>query len=175
MTMTGRKLNLYLDEQGQLVITQEEREDLRALDESRNFTLDAPLNELVTARVEMIVSHVDAVIPREQVKTESGPVGTPPPVRELWPEQIAEELFRLPDPVTGELSPYLLSSLPVYREVATILCRMAVERMCPRAVRDCQTCRHDPKDGGDFHTEPCRTCNPTRMARGPYLSWAQKD
>jgi len=98
-----------------------------------------------------------------------------PPVRELWPEQIAEELFRLPDPVTGKHSPRVLSNLPIYREVATVLCRMAIERMGLRDVWDCRTCRHAPKDGEDFRKEPCRTCNPAREVRGPYLNWAQKD
>ena len=68
--MMGLDIHLYLDPAGYLVISSRERPDLTSLDATRDFTLEAPIDEAVTARVEFVVSEVDVDVPLPQVEPE---------------------------------------------------------------------------------------------------------
>lgn len=68
MPIIGQQINLYLDSDGALIITQAKRAGLRPLDASRGFRLNAPLEGVVTAEVEMIVSDVEVTLPADQLK-----------------------------------------------------------------------------------------------------------
>ena len=65
---TGRNINLYFDADGYLVITDEVRDDLTPFSNSQGFKLNAPLDDVVTADVTMIVGNVDLKIPPDQVR-----------------------------------------------------------------------------------------------------------
>jgi len=68
--MVGLDIGLYLDDDGRLVISSRDRPGLTRLDATRDFTLDAPLHEAVTARVQFVVSEVDVEVPLPQLEPE---------------------------------------------------------------------------------------------------------
>ena len=68
MAMIGQAIKLYFDELGNLVVTDKPREGLREFSSSSDFTIDAPLDGVVEARVRMAIGAVDLTIPPEQVK-----------------------------------------------------------------------------------------------------------
>ncbi|HUX17172.1 MAG TPA: hypothetical protein VMW52_11915 [Phycisphaerae bacterium] len=69
-TVTGFDLKLYVDAKGYLVISTRERPELFALDGTADFTLEAPLCEVVKAHVQFIVGEVDVDIPLAQIVAE---------------------------------------------------------------------------------------------------------
>lgn len=66
--MIGLDINLYLDAEGRLVITDKPAPGLKPLVQSRGFRLYAPLDDVVTADVEIIVGGVDVAVPLEQAR-----------------------------------------------------------------------------------------------------------
>jgi len=66
--MIGLDVGLYLDGDGRLVITDKPSLGLRPLSQSRGFRLNAPLDDVVTADVEIIVGGVDVAVPLEQAR-----------------------------------------------------------------------------------------------------------
>mgnify|MGYP001177787587 CR=1 FL=1 len=66
--MIGLDINLYLDVEGRLVITDKPAPGLTPLAQSRGFRLNAPLDDVVTADVEIIVGGVDLALPLEQAR-----------------------------------------------------------------------------------------------------------
>ena len=61
-------IGLYLDGDGRLVITDKPAPDMLPLKQSRGFRLNAPLDDCVTADVEIIVGGVDLEVPLEQAR-----------------------------------------------------------------------------------------------------------
>lgn len=66
--MIGLDVGLYLDGDGRLVITDKPAPGLKPLSQSRGFRLNAPLDDVVTADVEIIVGGVDLALPLEQAR-----------------------------------------------------------------------------------------------------------
>jgi hypothetical protein len=66
--MIGLDIGLYLGADGRLVITDKPAPGLRPLAQSRGFRLNAPLDDVVTADVEIIVGGVDVAVPLKQAR-----------------------------------------------------------------------------------------------------------
>ena len=66
MVMVGFDIHLYLNPQGELVITDKVRPELVPLNASQGFTLCAPLDAAVRADVQILVGELDIEIPPGQ-------------------------------------------------------------------------------------------------------------
>lgn len=66
--MIGLDIGLYLDGDGRLIVTDKPAPGLKPLSQSRGFRLHAPLDDVVTADVEIIVGGVDVALPLEQAR-----------------------------------------------------------------------------------------------------------
>ena len=64
----GFDINLYFDEQGSLLITDQVRPDLRAIPQSRDFRVNAPLTGPVTVEVEVLIDKMDITVPLDQAR-----------------------------------------------------------------------------------------------------------
>jgi len=64
----GHDIGLYLDAEGRLVITDKPVPGLLPLRQSKGFRLNAPLDDVVTADVEIIVGGVDLEVPLGQAR-----------------------------------------------------------------------------------------------------------
>ena len=66
--MVGLDIGLYLNTDGRLVITDKPAPGLQPLAQSRGFRLNAPLDDVVTADVEIMVGGVDLAVPPDQAR-----------------------------------------------------------------------------------------------------------
>lgn len=66
--LTGIGIKLYLNDEGGLVISSKDRPGLQYLGNSKDFRVNAPLDDIVTAEVEIHLSEIEAEIPPDQVK-----------------------------------------------------------------------------------------------------------